>query len=73
MKNTLGILALLLAMGFNGCQKKAAKPEEELAALKKQQSDIQAQIAVLETSLKAQGKLPERQAAAVPVTVTPVQ
>lgn len=73
MKNTLGVVALLLVMGFSGCQKKAASPEEELAALKKQQSDIQAQIAVLETSLKAQGKLPQKQAAAVPVTVTQVQ
>ena len=72
MKNKLNVLALILVVGLGACQNKAATKEDQLAELKKKQSDLQAQIAALESDLKAQGKLQQTKAVAVPVTVVPV-
>ena len=72
MKNKLTVLALILVVGLGACQNKAATKEDQLAELKKKQSDLQAQIAALESDLKAQGKLQQTKAVAVPVTVEPV-
>ena len=72
MKNKLSVLALILVVGLGACQNKAATKEDQLAELKKKQSDLQAQIAALESDLKAQGKLQQTKAVAVPVTVVAV-
>jgi RND family efflux transporter MFP subunit len=72
MKNKLSVLALILVVGLGACQNKAATKEDQLAELKKKQSDLQTQIAALESDLKAQGKLQQTKAVAVPVTVVPV-
>jgi RND family efflux transporter MFP subunit len=72
MKNKIGVLALILAVGLGACQNQAGTKEQQLADLKKQQSELQARIAALESDLKAQGKLQEKAAAAVPVAVEPL-
>jgi RND family efflux transporter MFP subunit len=69
MKNNIGVLALTIAVSFSACQNHAGTKEEQLAELKKKQSELQSQIAALESDLKAQGKLQEKAAPAVPVTV----
>ncbi|GEO05272.1 RND transporter [Adhaeribacter aerolatus] len=74
MKNKIGVLVLSLAIAVSACNKEAGTKEEQLAALKKQQTEIQSQIASLEDQLRAEGKLAAPVAAAVPVatvTVTP--
>ncbi|MGV3587951.1 MAG: efflux RND transporter periplasmic adaptor subunit [Adhaeribacter sp.] len=74
MKNKIGILFLALTIAVSACNKEAGTKEEQLAALKKQQTEIQGQIASLEEQLRAEGKLSTPAAAAVPVatlTVTP--
>jgi RND family efflux transporter MFP subunit len=73
MKNKISVLALTLAVSISACQNKAGTKEDELAELKKKQSELQAQIATLESDLKAQGKLQEKAAVAVPVTVEPLK
>jgi RND family efflux transporter MFP subunit len=73
MKNKLGVLVLTLAVGLGACQNQAGTKEEQLKELKKKQTDLQAQIAGLEGDLKKQGKLQEKEAVAVPVTVEPLQ
>jgi RND family efflux transporter MFP subunit len=72
MENKLSVLALILVVGLGACQNKAATKEDQLAELKKKQSDLQTQIVALESDLKAQGKLQQTKAVAVPVTVEPV-
>lgn len=69
MKNKLSVLALILVVGLGACQNKAATREDELAELKKQQTDLQAQIAQLESALRAEGKLQPAKVRTVPVTV----
>ena len=74
MKNKIGVLILTLGISLGGCSKGGETKEEQLAALKKQQTEIQGQIADLEEELRAEGKLSAPVAAAVPVatvTVTP--
>jgi RND family efflux transporter MFP subunit len=72
MKNKIGVLAFILAVGMGACQNQAGTKEQQLADLKKQQSELQAQIAALESDLKAEGKLQEKAAVAVPVAVAPL-
>jgi RND family efflux transporter MFP subunit len=72
MKNKIIALALTVGVSMVACQKQAATKEEELAALKQQQTELQAQIATLESELKASGKLQEKAAAPVPVAVEPL-
>lgn len=72
MKNSIGVLAFTLAVGLGACQNQAGTKEEQLAELKKKQSELQGQIAALESELKAQGKLQPKAAAAVPVAVEPL-
>jgi len=74
MKNNIGVLVLILAITLGACNKGGGTKEEQLTALKKQQTEIQGQIASLEEELRAEGKLSAPAAAAVPVatvTVTP--
>ncbi|KAA5543393.1 efflux RND transporter periplasmic adaptor subunit [Adhaeribacter rhizoryzae] len=74
MKNKIGVFVLSFAIVLSACNKEAASKEEQLAELKKQQTEIQGQIASLEEQLRTEGKLSTPAAAAVPVatlTVTP--
>lgn len=73
MKNTLGILALTIAISISACSKGGETKETQLAALKKQQTEIQGQIATLEEQLRAEGKLSAPAATAVPVATVTVK
>ena len=71
MKTPLAITIILVLVSFTACNKGGGTPEEQLAALKKQQSETQSKIAELETKVKGTGAAPA--VAAVPVAVQPVQ
>ena len=74
MKKQLFIALLSVLVGVTACNQGGGSKEEQLAALKKQQAETQKQIAELEAQVKASGKAgPEAKAAAVPVTVQPVE
>ena len=74
MKKQLFIALLSVLVGVTACNQGGGSKEEQLAALKKQQAETQKQIAELEAQVKASGKAgPEAKAAAVPVTVQPIE
>ena len=73
MKNKIEVFVLSLAVTLSACNKGGGTKEEQLAALKKQQTEIQGQIAGLEEQLRAEGKLSAPIAAAVPVATITVK
>src|ERR671911_223604 len=73
MKNNINILVLIITVSLAACGKGEVSQEQQLADLKKQQTELQSKISELE---KGQGKEtgdPNATAAAVPVAVKPVQ
>jgi RND family efflux transporter MFP subunit len=73
MKNNIGVLVLSLAVSLSACNKDGGTKEEQLAALKKQQTEIQGKIASLEEQLRAEGKLNAPAVATVPVATVTVK
>lgn len=73
MKKQLSLALVTALVGFTACSKSGGTPEEQLAALKKQQTETQSKIAELEGQVKTTGKAAAPAAAAVPVAVQPVQ
>ncbi|PSR55970.1 efflux RND transporter periplasmic adaptor subunit [Adhaeribacter arboris] len=73
MKKQLSIALIAALVGFTACSKGGGTPEEQLAALKKQQSETQSKIAELEGKVKSTGKETAPAAAAVQVVVQPVE
>ena len=71
MKNK-ALLVLALALSFTACNQGGGSKEEQLAALKAEQDQIQAKISTLESELKAEGKTVATAVVAVPVAVQPV-
>lgn len=72
MKKILGVSSLALLLGLAACNNGTDK-EAQLAELKKQQTEIQEQIAALEAELKAEGKGTVAEKKTVPVTVASVK
>ncbi|QMU30492.1 efflux RND transporter periplasmic adaptor subunit [Adhaeribacter radiodurans] len=73
MKKQLSIALIAALVGFTACSKGGGTPEEQLAALKKQQAETQSKITELEGKVKSTGKTDAPAAAAVQVVVQPVQ
>ncbi len=73
MKKQLAIALLTALAGFTACSKGGGTPEEQLAALKKQQAETQSQIAELEGQVKTTNASAAPAAAAVQVVVQPVE
>ena len=72
MKKQLSIALLIGLVGFTACNKGGGTPEEQLAALKKQQAETQSKITELEGQTKSGGAAAAPAAAPVPVTVQEV-
>jgi RND family efflux transporter MFP subunit len=72
MKNILHVSALALLLGMAACNGGNDK-EAQLAKLKEQQTELQEQIAQLESELKAEGKGAPAEKRTMPVTVAQVQ
>ncbi|TXK47413.1 efflux RND transporter periplasmic adaptor subunit [Pontibacter qinzhouensis] len=72
MKRVLGIAVTAILVSLAACQQNNDK-EAQLAELKSQQTDIQAQIAALEAELKAEGKGGEPEKKTIPVTVAAIR
>jgi RND family efflux transporter MFP subunit len=73
MKKQLTIALVTALVGFTACSKGGGTPEEQLAALKKQQAETQSQIAELEGKVKTTDAAAAPTAAAVQVVVQPVE
>lgn len=74
MKKHLFIVLFIALGGVTACNQGSQSKEEQLAALKQQQADMQKEIAELESQVKTSGSTAgEPKAAAVPVTVQPVE
>jgi RND family efflux transporter MFP subunit len=73
MKKILGVSSLALLLGMAACNGGGNDKEAQLAELKKQQTEIQEQIATLEADLKAEGKGGPVEKKTIPVTVAQVQ
>jgi len=63
----------MVLVSFTACNKGGGTPEEQLAALKKQQTETQSKIAELESKVKSSDTTAASTVAAVPVAVQPVQ
>ncbi|MBF8964333.1 efflux RND transporter periplasmic adaptor subunit [Pontibacter sp. FD36] len=72
MKKILGVSSLALFLSLAACNQGSDK-EAQLAELKKQQTELQEQIAQLEAELKTEGKGGPVERKTVPVTVAQVQ
>ncbi|QNF34100.1 efflux RND transporter periplasmic adaptor subunit [Adhaeribacter swui] len=72
MKKQLTIALVTALVGFTACSKGGGTPEEQLAALKKQQAETQSKIAELEGQVKTTDAAAPT-AAAVQVVVQPVE
>src|SRR3712207_799370 len=73
MKNNINILVLSLVVSLVACGKGEVSQEQQLADLKKQQTELQSKIAKLEKGQVKSTDESNTAATAVPVAVQPVQ